>query len=183
MAGEVRNLAQRSSSAAKEIKDLISDSVSKVQEGTKLVEDAGSTMAEIVSSVQRVTDIMGEITAASQEQSSGIDEVNTAITSMDEVTHQNAALVEEAAAAAESLVEQANNLMETVSVFQLSHANAKISRAPTVSKPKARKSETTKLSNHNSSERRAPNSPMRNGDSDMPAVAKTGTNDDDWEQF
>jgi len=119
VAGEVRNLAQRSASAAKEIKDLISDSVSKTAEGTSQVEQAGKTMQEIVSSVQRVTDIMGEISAASIEQSSGIDQVNTAITSMDEVTQQNAALVEQAAAAAESLVEQAGSLIEVVSVFEL----------------------------------------------------------------
>ena len=119
VAGEVRNLAQRSASAAKEIKDLISDSVSKTAEGTMQVEQAGNTMQEIVSSVQRVTDIMGEISAASVEQSAGIDQVNTAITSMDEVTQQNAALVEQAAAAAESLVEQAGSLIEVVSVFEL----------------------------------------------------------------
>lgn len=122
VAGEVRNLAQRSASAAKEIKELITDSVSKTAEGTKQVETAGNTMQEIVSSVQRVTDIMGEITAASVEQSAGIDQVNQAVTSMDEVTQQNAALVEEAAAAAESLVEQAVSLIETVSVFRLSGA-------------------------------------------------------------
>jgi len=119
VAGEVRNLAQRSASAAKEIKELITDSVSKTAEGTVQVENAGKTMQEIVSSVQRVTDIMGEITAASIEQSAGIDQVNTAITSMDEVTQQNAALVEEAAAAAESLVEQATSLMDTVNEFKL----------------------------------------------------------------
>ena len=119
VAGEVRNLAQRSASAAKEIKDLISTSVSKTAEGTRLVESAGSTMQEIVSSVQRVTDIMGEIAAASSEQSAGIDQVNTSITSMDEVTQQNAALVEQAAAAAESLVEQATSLMDTVGGFKL----------------------------------------------------------------
>ncbi|WP_088178458.1 methyl-accepting chemotaxis protein [Methylotenera sp. L2L1] len=120
VAGEVRNLAQRSASAAKEIKELISDSVNKTAEGTKQVENAGATMQEIVTSVQRVTDIMGEITAASIEQSAGIDQVNNAITSMDEVTQQNAALVEEAAAAAESLVDQAVGLMDTVSAFKLS---------------------------------------------------------------
>ncbi|PPD00242.1 MAG: chemotaxis protein [Methylotenera sp.] len=124
VAGEVRNLAQRSASAAKEIKELITDSVSKTAEGTKQVETAGSTMQEIVSSVQRVTDIMGEITAASVEQSAGIDQVNTAVTSMDEVTQQNAALVEQAAAAAESLVEQAMGLIEKVSAFKLSSSNA-----------------------------------------------------------
>ncbi|ACT48161.1 methyl-accepting chemotaxis protein [Methylotenera mobilis] len=120
VAGEVRNLAQRSASAAKEIKELITDSVNKTAEGTKQVENAGATMQEIVTSVQRVTDIMGEITAASIEQSAGIDQVNNAITSMDEVTQQNAALVEQAAAAAESLVDQAVALMDTVSAFKLS---------------------------------------------------------------
>ena len=120
VAGEVRNLAQRSASAAKEIKGLISDSVNKTAEGTAQVEQAGKTMQEIVTSVQRVTDIMGEITAASVEQSSGIDQVNQAVTSMDEVTQQNAALVEQAAAAAESLVEQAESLIDVVSAFKLS---------------------------------------------------------------
>lgn len=119
VAGEVRSLAQRSASAAKEIKDLIADSVNKTTEGTKLVESAGSTMEDIVNSVQRVADIVSEISAASQEQSSGIDQVNQAVTSMDEVTQQNAALVEEAAAAAESLMEQAERLGEVVSVFNL----------------------------------------------------------------
>ncbi|MDP3086793.1 MAG: CZB domain-containing protein, partial [Methylotenera sp.] len=98
----------------------ITDSVSKTAEGTIQVETAGKTMQEIVSSVQRVTDIMGEITAASVEQSSGIDLVNDAITKMDEATQQNAALVEQAAAAAESLVEQSTSLMDTVSAFQYS---------------------------------------------------------------
>jgi methyl-accepting chemotaxis protein len=125
VAGEVRNLAQRSASAAKEIKELIHDSVGKTAEGTQQVETAGNTMHEIVSSVQRVTDIMAEITAASLEQSAGIDQVNQAVTSMDEVTQQNAALVEEAAAAAESLVEQAESLIETVRAFKLIGANSR----------------------------------------------------------
>jgi methyl-accepting chemotaxis protein len=119
VAGEVRNLAQRSASAAKEINELITDSVSKTTEGTLLVENAGETMREIVNSVKRVTDIMGEIAAASVEQSSGIDQVNQAITNMDEATQQNSALVEEAAAAAESLVEQAEQLAEVVGTFKL----------------------------------------------------------------
>ena len=119
VAGEVRNLAQRSSSAAKEIKELITDSVHKTTEGTQQVEAAGNTMQEIVSSVQRVSDIIGEIAAASQEQSTGISQVNDAIMKMDDVTQQNTALVEEAAAAAESLMEQAEELMNTVSVFSL----------------------------------------------------------------
>jgi methyl-accepting chemotaxis protein len=122
VAAEVRNLAQRSASAAKEIKTLIGDSVEKVEVGTKLVDDAGKTMVEIVNAVKRVTDIMSEISAASAEQSAGIEQVNNAITQMDEVTQQNAALVEEAAAAAESLEEEANKLMQSVSVFKLSKA-------------------------------------------------------------
>lgn len=119
VAGEVRNLAQRSATAAKEIKALITDSVSKTSEGTVQVENAGKTMQEIVSSVRRVTDIIGEISAASQEQSAGIEQVNEAIMKMDDVTQQNTALVEEAAAAAESMMEQADELMHAVSVFQL----------------------------------------------------------------
>ena len=122
VATEVRNLAQRSATAAKEIKDLISDSVSRVEAGAQLVDAAGSTMEEIVDSVKRVTDIMAEITVASQEQSSGIEQVNQAIVQMDEVTQQNAALVEQAAAAAESMLEQTNGLLETVGRFQLDQA-------------------------------------------------------------
>jgi methyl-accepting chemotaxis protein len=122
VAAEVRNLAQRSAAAAKEIKTLIDDSVNKVDVGSKLVDDAGKTMEEIVSAVKRVTDIMAEISAASNEQSQGIEQVNTAITQMDEVTQQNAALVEEAAAAAESLEEEAQNLTRSVSVFKLAES-------------------------------------------------------------
>jgi len=124
VAGEVRNLAQRSAAAAKEIKMLIGDSVEKVEDGANLVSEAGRTMDEIVSAVKRVTDIMSEIAAASVEQSSGIEQVNQAVVNMDEVTQQNAALVEEAAAAAESLEEQAANLAETVAQFKLSQGSA-----------------------------------------------------------
>ena len=119
VAGEVRSLAQRSAQAAKEIKGLIEDSVGKVGAGSQQVERAGATMQEIVASVKRVTDIMGEISAASEEQSSGIDQVNRAVSQMDEVTQQNAALVEEAAAAAGSLEEQAQRLAEAVAVFKI----------------------------------------------------------------
>ncbi|MGV8894481.1 MAG: methyl-accepting chemotaxis protein [Burkholderiaceae bacterium] len=119
VASEVRNLAQRSASAAKEIKILIDDSVDKVDIGSKLVGQAGTTMQEIVISVKKVADIMGEITSASHEQSQGIEQVNQAIAQMDEVTQQNAALVEQAAAASESLQEQAIQLMQVVSVFKL----------------------------------------------------------------
>lgn len=122
VAGEVRNLAQRSASAAKEIKELITDSVIKTTEGTAQVEKAGATMQEIVTSVKHVTDIIGEIAAASQEQSAGIDLVNDAIIKMDDVTQQNTALVEEAAAAAESLMEQADELLNSVSVFSIDNS-------------------------------------------------------------
>ncbi|WP_394778944.1 methyl-accepting chemotaxis protein [Undibacterium sp.] len=119
VATEVRNLAQRSASAAKEIKSLIGDSVEKVEVGGKLVAQAGKTMDEIVASVKRVTDIMNEITSASQEQTAGIEQINQAVTEMDTVTQQNAALVEEVAAAAESMQGQANSLAKVVGVFKL----------------------------------------------------------------
>ena len=122
VAGEVRSLAQRSSAAAKEIKGLIDTSVERVQAGSALVDEAGRTMTEIIAAVQRVTDIMGEIAAASHEQSGGIDQVARAVTQMDEVTQQNAALVEEAAAAAQSLEDQAGRLREAVAVFSLDDA-------------------------------------------------------------
>ncbi|MEB0257844.1 methyl-accepting chemotaxis protein, partial [Undibacterium sp. 5I1] len=119
VASEVRNLAQRSASAAKEIKHLIDDSVNKVDHGTKLVDQAGATMKEIVDSVQRVTKIMSEITHAGQEQSEGIDHVNQAVSDMDGATQQNAALVEQSAAGARLLDEQAKALIDLVSVFKL----------------------------------------------------------------
>ncbi|MEK2601609.1 methyl-accepting chemotaxis protein [Burkholderia arboris] len=119
VAGEVRSLAQRSSSAAKEIKALIDASVERIRTGSTLVDEAGRTMSDVIGAVQRVTDIMGEIAAASEEQSGGIDQVARAVAQMDEVTQQNAALVEEAAAAAQSLDEQAGRLRETAAVFQL----------------------------------------------------------------
>jgi methyl-accepting chemotaxis protein len=119
VASEVRNLAQRSAAAAKEIKGLIDDSVGKVDAGSALVGEAGKTMEEIVGSIRRVTDIVGEISAASHEQTQGIEQINQAITQMDQVTQQNAALVEEAAAAAQSMQEQADRLVQAVSVFKL----------------------------------------------------------------
>ncbi|OGU17844.1 MAG: hypothetical protein A2076_15025 [Geobacteraceae bacterium GWC2_53_11] len=124
VAGEVRNLAQRSAAAAKEIKELISDSVDKVGNGSKLVGEAGQTMQEIVTSIKRVTDIMGEISAASIEQSSGIEQVNTAITSMDEITQQNASVVQQASAAAGALEDQAGLLVDAVNRFKLDDQRA-----------------------------------------------------------
>ena len=118
VASEVRNLAQRSSAAAREIKELIDASVANVEDGSRLVNEAGKTMDDIVASIQRVTDIMGEITSASSEQTSGIEQINLAITEMDEVTQQNAALVEQAAAASQSMQDRAAALAEVVGFFK-----------------------------------------------------------------
>ena len=122
VAAEVRNLAQRSATAAKEIKGLINESIQRVTDGSDLVNQSGKTLEEIVSSVKRVTDIIAEITAASQEQASGIDQVNKAIMSMDETTQQNAALVEETTSAAQSMKDQAQELMRQVEVFKISQS-------------------------------------------------------------
>ena len=119
VAAEVRTLAQRSAQAAKEIKGLIEDTVGKIGQGSDSAQRAGATMQDIVASVQRVTDIMGEIAAASAEQADGIEQVNRAVSQMDEVTQQNAALVEEAAAAAGSMQDQAADLKRAVSAFRL----------------------------------------------------------------
>ena len=125
VAGEVRSLAQRSAQAAREVKALIEDSVGKVGAGARQAEGAGATMQEIVTAVQHVTDIMGEIAAASHEQASGIDQVNRAVAQMDEVTQQNAALVEEAAAAAGSMQDQSRELVRAVGVFRLAEDSAR----------------------------------------------------------
>jgi methyl-accepting chemotaxis protein len=128
VASEVRNLAQRSAAAAKEIKTLISDSVEKVTQGSQLVDQAGQTMGEIVDSVKRVSDIMKEISAASQDQNTGIQEIGKAIEHMDEMTQQNSAMVEEAAAAAASMHTEAERLTESLAVFKLSNPTATNSR-------------------------------------------------------
>jgi methyl-accepting chemotaxis protein len=131
VAGEVRTLAQRSAAAAKEIKQLIVDSVSKVEDGTKLVDQAGSTMSEVVDSIRKVSDIVAEIASASSEQSAGIEQVNRAIADMDSSTQHNAALVEESAAAATALSEQADKLAEVVSLFHIgTHAMTAPKPAP-----------------------------------------------------
>lgn len=132
VASEVRNLAHRSAGAAKEIKVLIGNSVEKVEMGTKLVDQAGITMNAVVDSIKRVTDIMTEIAAASQEQGTGIEQVNQAIGQMDQVTQQNAALVEEAAAAAASLQDQAATLSQVVSVFKISPAQVMTPATPAI---------------------------------------------------
>ncbi len=135
VAGEVRNLASRSADAAKEIRTLIDASVSQIKQGSTLVEQAGSTMAEVVTAVRRVTDIMDEISAASQEQSDGIEQVGHAVGQMDQVTQQNAALVQQASAAAASLEEQANRLEQAVAVFKLESGQTSQHAALPVQKP------------------------------------------------
>ncbi|QCP53962.1 methyl-accepting chemotaxis protein [Trinickia violacea] len=151
VAGEVRALAQRSASAAKEIKDLIANSVNWVEAGSTLVEQAGGTIHEIVASVKRVTDIVGEISSASQEQSTGIEQVNQAVNQMDQVTQQNAALVEEASAAAQSTAQQAQSLRAAVAFFKVDDRRVSVSRADTprkesqVAPPKIRASSPARL--------------------------------------
>jgi methyl-accepting chemotaxis protein len=130
----VRSLAQRSAEAAREIKALIGDSVQRVQAGSKLVADAGSTMGEIVASVQRVTDIIGQISTAATEQSSGIGQVNGAVAELDHMTQQNAALVEQSAAAAESLKSQAEVLAGVVGTFKF-NGEARHQRPPSGKAP------------------------------------------------
>jgi methyl-accepting chemotaxis protein len=120
VASEVRSLAQRSAQAAKEIKTLIGHSVEQVEQGTALVDQAGKTMGDIVGSIRRVSDIVAEITTATAEQSNGVQQVGLAVSQMDQATQQNAALVEESAAAAESLKVQAQQLVQAVAVFKLS---------------------------------------------------------------
>jgi len=175
VAGEVRSLAQRSASAAKEIKALIEDSVNKVHAGAKLVDQAGTTMQDVVSSVKRVTDIVDEISSASIEQTTGIEQINLAIARMDEVTQQNAALVEQAAAAAESMQDQASALAQVVHVFRLDaseEAAAETEEIPAAAAPRTA----------------APVVPARRPASVIPAprprlaaAVRTGT--DDWMEF
>ena len=138
VAAEVRSLAQRSAEAAREIKGLIGSSVEKVETGARLVQDAGATMGEIVASVQRVTDIIGEISAAAAEQSHGIVTVNGAVSQLDQMTQQNAALVEQSAAAAESLNDQAQRLSASMQVFRLSTGAAPAAASAPVSRPAAK---------------------------------------------
>jgi methyl-accepting chemotaxis protein len=124
VASEVRSLAGRSATAAKEIKDLIQDSVKKVEDGSTLVTQSGQTLEQIVSSVKKVSDIVAEIAAASREQSTGIEQVNRAVTQMDEMTQQNAALVEEATAASQSMADQARELNQIMSRYRLTEGQS-----------------------------------------------------------
>jgi methyl-accepting chemotaxis protein len=174
VAAEVRSLAQRSAEAAKEIKQLIGDSAEKVQTGSQLVGDAGRTMDDIVGQVRRVSDLINEISAATLEQSSGISQVGDAVTQLDQVTQQNAALVEESAAAAESLKHQAQQLVQAVANFKLgqSIAHEAPARAPVIAKPAAKPAPARPVA-----------APARR---DKPAVVRAvpqGAKDDDWATF
>ncbi|MDB5989828.1 MAG: chemotaxis protein [Herbaspirillum sp.] len=196
VASEVRSLAQRSAAAAKEINALINDSVEKVATGSKLVSQAGGTMGEIVDSVKRVTDIVSEISAAGQEQSTGIEEVNRAIVQMDEATQQNAALVEQAAAAAASLQEQAVNLAQVVAGFKLddnqaaalppvqasSRASAPVALAAVEAKAKAGRPVRAPL-RANMPARPASASASAAGPAAKSSAKIAPSNPEDWEEF
>ncbi|WMJ69087.1 methyl-accepting chemotaxis protein [Stenotrophomonas sp. 24(2023)] len=174
VASEVRTLAQRSAAAAKEIKGLIDDSVAKVGDGSALVHKAGETMGEIVASVQRVTDIMAEISAASQEQSAGIEQVNQTVVQMDETTQQNAALVEEATAAARAMEEQAVQLTEAVAIFRLAGQPV----ATVVAAPLAAVPAPATLARRPAPAAR-PAMPVRAARAAQPALAS----ESDWQEF
>lgn len=183
VAAEVRNLAQRSAGAAKEIKALIGDSVEKVDAGSRLVDEAGQTMEQIVTSVKHVADIMSEITAASQEQSAGIGEINQAITQMDEMTQQNAALVEQAAAAAESMQEQAALLAEAVAAFKLDDSSrltqAAVAPQRRVQVPSRAPAPPPRTQAH----ALAPSTPPAPKKAPAVLQAAPNGNTDDWEEF
>ena len=196
VAGEVRTLAQRSAEAAKEIKALIGTSVERVGQGTQLVDKAGATMADIVSSIRRVTDIMAEISAASQEQSQGVAQVGEAVTQMDQTTQQNAALVEESAAAAGALGKQAQDLVQAVAVFQLPahamHEQNQRSMAQRASIPvaaPARPAQVRRPLAPQTMPRSVPHAgpqALMGSHQDAAAVRsprKASTNEDDWETF
>jgi methyl-accepting chemotaxis protein len=181
VAGEVRSLAQRSAEAAREIKGLINSSVEKVQSGSRLVTDAGHTMTEIVDSVQRVTDIMGEISAAAAEQSSGIGQVSQAVAELDRMTQQNAALVEESAAAAQSLKDQSDQLTAAMAGFRFNGSNPP---ASTLAKPTAVAShaisKARQTSTHSKTSRTEAAAQPPNG-AGQPDNAKQGA--EEWESF
>jgi methyl-accepting chemotaxis protein len=172
VASEVRSLAQRSSAAAKEIKELIHDSVERVRAGAGHVQEAGTKMSEITREIRRVTDIMGEITAASQEQSKGIGQVNQAVTQMDEVTQQNAALVEQAAAAASSLASQANDLKASVSMFRMDASREAGARVPVAQTRTAAPARA-----------RAPVTPSLKRPAPQPVRVAQTTKADEWDSF
>ena len=179
VATEVRNLAGRSATAAKEIKGLIQDSVKKVEEGSVLVTQSGATLEQIVSAVKKVTDIVAEIAAASQEQSSGIEQVNKAVMQLDELTQQNAALVEQASAASQSMADQARSLNETMAKYEVNDggmARATARAVPAANAPKAeRRASTRPWTGKAAAPARAAAKPV--------ARATTGTDAALWKEF
>ena len=192
VASEVRSLAGRSADAAKEIKSLINASVERVEHGTTLVDQAGATMTEVVSSIKRVTDIMGEISAASNEQALGVAQVGEAVTQMDQTTQQNAALVEEMAAAASSLKSQAQELVQTVAVFQLGNTPAlRASMAPRqvpspirTALPPTRKLAVARPTSMPAQKRPSlPAAPKKLAPPQPAAKAPAAQSNDDWETF
>ena len=194
VAGEVRSLAQRSADAAKEIKSLITASVERVEQGSQLVDQAGSTMEEVVTAIRRVTDIMGEISAASSEQASGVAQVGEAVTQMDHATQQNAALVEQSAAAAASLNQQAQDLVGAVAVFRLAQQHAAAAHAPVpqrVAAPVARAAAPVKkvgLSTKPAAAVKSPAVPAPKPAAPLAAPAAkpkpaSTANEGDWESF
>jgi len=182
VASEVRNLAQRSAGAAKEIKMLIDDSVEKVGAGTKLVGQAGVTMDEVVASVRRVTDIMSEIANASQEQSAGIEQVNVSIIEMDSMTQQNAALVEEAAAAAQSLQDQASELSRVVSIFKLVEGEERVT-APVYQPAAAVVKAVVKPITARAPVKKLASTPAPAPAARPKKVASASAGSDEWEEF
>jgi methyl-accepting chemotaxis protein len=178
VASEVRNLAQRSATAAKEIKDLINDSVSKVNAGTELVDASGKSLSEIVASVKRVADIVAEISAASEEQAAGIDQVNTALTQMDTTTQQNAALVEESAAASKAMEQQAQALVERVSFFQIASSAQQATTHDSFSAPTRAASTPTVRPLAARTNRPAAKKPVA-----AAPIAKASGDDSVWQEF
>jgi methyl-accepting chemotaxis protein len=176
VATEVRNLAQRSASAAKEIKDLINDSVDKVKAGSELVDESGKTLAEIMESVKKVTDIVAEIAAASEEQSAGIEQVNNAVTQMDGVTQQNAALVEEASAASKAMQQQSDKLVQQISYFRARGESSIAPRVEVTERPAARPAAVSAQMKR----RPAPRSAVAHA---APAMARASGDDSSWKEF
>ena len=185
VATEVRSLAGRSAEAAKEIKTLINDSVQRVEQGTALVDQAGVTMTEVVSSIRRVTDIMGEISAASSEQSQGVAQVGEAVTQMDQATQQNAALVEEMAAAASSLENQANELVQTVAVFKLGQGQGGVAPSVHRAAPSVSLGQTKSFAPARNAAPKLKPAPKAAtlGAPAARSTAQTQTGGDDWESF
>jgi methyl-accepting chemotaxis protein len=190
VATEVRNLAGRSAEAAKEIKALIGDSVQRVEQGSVLVDQAGTTMTEVVGAIRRVTDLMGEISAASTEQSQGVAQVGNAVTQMDEVTQQNAALVEEMAAAAGSLRTQAQDMVETVAFFKLSDDHGSVARVasapmrrPSAQLPKSNPARLPSKPAAKNLSRPAANKSLAPPAASSQARASSSGADGDWESF